>query len=151
MKITSNGLETIRYMDFNLNMANYSGEIPDQDCVFMFSFQKSIYEYLEVKSTIEDGKILISWNRKISPQVGKTISILTMVLLIVSAIIRLLIPIESIIPMTIFIIGIAGNVVFLLILIYLYDKSLEKNTDEQVSFLESIMFVNDIEKLALRA
>ncbi len=145
LMITKNGLQTVKYYDgIDMNLSNP----PSEDKVYILTFQKSMYEFLEVRCTLEEEKILISWNRKISPSIGKNISIITVILLMFSAIIRLLIPIDSLIPMTIFIIGIAGNLVFLLIIIYLYDKSLERNTDEKVSFMESMIFVNDINRLA---
>lgn len=146
LMITKSGLKTVKYSDFAaMNVLNPASE---EDNVYILTFQKSMYEFLEVRCTIEDEKILISWNRKISPQIGKNISIITMLLLIISAIIRLFTPLDSVIAITIFIIGIAGNLVFLLMVIYLYDKSLERNTDEKVSFLESMIFVNDINRLA---
>ena len=148
MKITPNGLEIIKNVELWPNNYNIFDTSPEQDSVFIFSFQKSMYEFLEVKTTIEEGKILISWNRKISPSIGKSISIVTVVLLVISAIMRLMIPIESIIPMTIFIVGIAGNLIFLLIIIYFYDRSLENNRDEHISFMETLVFVSEFEKLA---
>jgi hypothetical protein len=148
LMITEKGLKSVNYLDFTgMNVLDFGNE---EDKVYILTFQKSMYEFLEVRCTIEEEKVLISWNRKISPSIGKNISIITALLLIISAIIRLLTPMDSMIAMAIFIIGIAGNLVFLLILIYLYDKSLERNTDEKVSFLESMIFVTDINRLATK-
>lgn len=144
MFVSKKGLQSYNIQDPVLD--RIQDILQTKELVYIYTFQKSLYEFLEVKSAIEDGKLLISWNRKISPEIGKRISIITAMLLFISAFIRLLIPIDSSIPMAIFIIGITANLLFLLTIIYLYDKSLERNCDERVSFLESVVFVNDITK-----
>jgi len=144
MFVSKKGLQSYNIQDPMLD--RIQDILQTKELVYIYTFQKSLYEFLEVKSAIEDGKLLISWNRKISPEIGKRISIITAMLLFISAFIRLLIPIDSSIPMAIFIIGITANLLFLLTIIYLYDKSLERNCDERVSFLESVVFVNDITK-----
>lgn len=144
MFVSKKGLQSYNIQDPMLD--RIQDILQTKELVYIYTFQKSLYEFLEVKSAIEDGKLLISWNRKISPEIGKRISIITAMLLFISAFIRLLIPIDSSIPMAIFIIGITANLLFLLTIIYLYDKSLERNCDERVSFLESVVYVNDITK-----
>ena len=82
MFVSKKGLQSYNIQDPMLD--RIQDILQTKELVYIYTFQKSLYEFLEVKSASEDGKLLISWNRKISPEIGKRISIITAMLLFIS-------------------------------------------------------------------